>query len=125
MLVRGAEPFGDEDRNRAPPHLRRRIAEYLLGRRIEENDALLAIHRDDGLHRRIDDPGQAGFVLAQRLLALSALSPQTFIQTLPLARNQFVVIAEELSQPRFFSQQISEVLLRSLISLIRQFRMRL
>ncbi|MCI0338778.1 MAG: hypothetical protein L0226_14480 [Acidobacteria bacterium] len=48
------------------------MTEHLLGRRIEDGDALSVIHRDDGVHRRIDDAGQAVFALAQRLFGFLA-----------------------------------------------------
>ena len=65
--VGSAEALGDEAVDRAAHSLGRRAAEHLLGRRVEQHDALLLIDGDDGIHRRVDDPGQPLAALGQRL----------------------------------------------------------
>ena len=48
-----------------------RPAEYMFGCAIEENNALVAVDGDDGIHCRSDNPGDAGFADPQRFLRMS------------------------------------------------------
>jgi len=50
------------------------VAEHLLRRRIEQHDALLLVHGEDGVHRRIDDGGQARLAADRGLLGLRQFS---------------------------------------------------
>ena len=66
--VGGAEAFGDEAVERLPEGLGRRVAEHPFGGGVEEDDALLVVHGDDGVQRRIHDAGQARLAVAKGLL---------------------------------------------------------
>ena len=68
-----AEAFGDEAVERLPDGLIGRTEKHSLSSAIEDEDALLAVNRDDGVHCRIDDPGQPSLALAQRLPGLPAV----------------------------------------------------
>jgi hypothetical protein len=65
--VRGAEALRDEALERAADRLVARAAQQLLGRAVEEHDVLPLVHRDDGVHGRVDDRAEA------RLRRLGAL----------------------------------------------------
>src|SRR5690606_13046848 len=56
--VRGAEALRQEPVEGAAERFLARAAEDLLGGAVEEDDVLARIHRDDGVHRRVDDGGE-------------------------------------------------------------------
>jgi hypothetical protein len=67
--MRFAKPF----RNKAvetvetlPQRLLGRTAEHLLGRRVEEHDALALINGHDRVHRGIQNAGEPGLAQPQR-----------------------------------------------------------
>ncbi len=39
-------------------HVRGFAAEHFFGGRVEDRDVLFGIHRDDGIHGRVDNPGE-------------------------------------------------------------------
>ena len=56
--VRRAEPFGQEHRQVLPADFVRRVAEDPLGTLVEEDDALLLVHGDDGIRRDGQEAGE-------------------------------------------------------------------
>ena len=60
----GAKPFRDELLERVPDRLGRGTAEHLLGGAIEEQNSLVAVHRDNGIHGGIHDPCEPLFTPA-------------------------------------------------------------
>ncbi len=51
-----SEALGNQAREWCAENVPRRHAEHPLGGRIEQHDALIAVDRHDGVHRRFDDP---------------------------------------------------------------------
>src|ERR671915_40623 len=75
-----AAPVRDAQRGRddqlgqlAADHLVGAVAEGLLDRAVDLDDAALVVHRDDAVERRVEDRGLARVALAQALLGAPAL----------------------------------------------------
>ena len=51
-----------------------RPAEHMFGCGIEEDNALVAVGGNDGIHRRCDNPGDAGFADPQCFLRMPLVS---------------------------------------------------
>jgi len=67
------EPPRNETFDGLSQDIRLRTLENPHGGRIEDYDALLAIHGDDRVHGRSDDAGHVGLGFTHRLLCLHAL----------------------------------------------------
>ena len=66
----GPEAFGDEAVERLANDFTGRTEKHSLSGAIEQEDALLAVDRDDGVHRRIDDSGQSRLAVVQSRFGL-------------------------------------------------------
>src|SRR6185437_9799225 len=64
--VRPAKTLGEEHLDALAEHGRARPAEDALGGAVEEHHPLLLVHRDDRVHRRLDDAAHAGLGTAKR-----------------------------------------------------------
>jgi hypothetical protein len=58
--------FGEKSRERIANGFRGVAAENPLGGTVGHADQLITVKHDDGIHRRIDDPGEPGLTLLQR-----------------------------------------------------------
>src|ERR1044072_1740935 len=65
--MRSAKPFRKEKVKRLGKDFGSAVAEHLFSRRIENQDVLFFIHRDNGVHCRIEYACQPGFIFAQAL----------------------------------------------------------
>jgi hypothetical protein len=67
--VGGAEASWDETVERLPDGFLGGTLKEFFGSAIEQEDGLLTINSDDGIHCRIDDPGQSRLTLTRCLSA--------------------------------------------------------
>jgi len=71
------ESLGNETLDGLTQCLCRRAAEHLFRRSVEQDNVPLVVNGNDGVHRRLDDPGQLGLAFTQRFLRLFALRDVT------------------------------------------------
>ena len=74
VVVRAAVLVGQQAVEPLAEHLVGAVAEHARGRRVEQHDGERLVDRHDGVHRRLDQPGQTGLALAQLRLAAQALA---------------------------------------------------
>ena len=76
--VRGAVAFRHEHARQHPSeHILAAVAEHPLGRRVEFDDAAVAVHADDAIEGSLDGGAQAGLAALQFALAAAPLADVT------------------------------------------------